>query len=88
MSTPLAGHKGDCHRVVHATLTGELNGTCSCAFTYSLADVLQVLRNVGIDVNCGACVETALCGLTQAPHDCPRAPVPVTLEHGLGAVCD
>ena len=27
---PLAGHKGSCAKVLHATITGDTDGTCDC----------------------------------------------------------
>lgn len=42
--------------------------------TYSLAEVLQVLKNSGIDVECGACMKVAFTGVTTAAaaHECKR----------------
>lgn len=37
---------------------------------YRLSDVLLILRNAGIDTECGACAEVAFTGLTQAAHSC------------------
>ena len=31
--TPLAGHAGDCERVLHATVSGKTDAPCSCGAT-------------------------------------------------------
>ncbi len=45
-------------------MTGEIKP----AFT--LEEVLQILRNSGLDTKCGACMEVAFTGSTQAEHEC------------------
>lgn len=37
---------------------------------FTLADVLKILRNVGMDITCGACMEVAFCNVTTAQHTC------------------
>jgi hypothetical protein len=40
--------------------------------SFTIPDVLQVLKNLGIDVECGACMETAFTNLTTHQHTCQR----------------
>lgn len=37
---------------------------------YTQEDALQILKNVGIDTTCGACMEIAFTGVTTAAHEC------------------
>lgn len=37
---------------------------------FSLDEVLQILKNAGVDVTCGACAEVAFTGATLATHTC------------------
>jgi hypothetical protein len=39
---------------------------------YSTEEVLQILRNVGVDTWCGACCEVAFTGATLADHVCDK----------------
>jgi hypothetical protein len=38
--------------------------------TFTLDEMLQALRNVGVDVKCGACIERAFTGATGHTHSC------------------
>lgn len=46
----------------------------------STAAIVQALKNYGADVECGACMEIAFTGMTQAEHDCPGPREKVTVE--------
>src|SRR5665213_2456496 len=46
---------------------------------YVLAEVLQVLKHSGIDIECGACMETAFTGVTMAGHSCKPSAVVIRL---------
>lgn len=35
-------------------------------------DILTALKNVGVGINCGACVEVGFTGLTTANHTCKK----------------
>lgn len=37
---------------------------------FTLEEVIQVLRNMGVDVACGACMEVVFTGVTLAEHSC------------------
>jgi len=38
-------------------------------------EVVQILKNVGVDVDCGACMEVAFTGTTTNTHTCePKRP--------------
>lgn len=39
--------------------------------------IIQALKNVGIDVECGACMEVAFTGVTQAEHTCKKTEPPL-----------
>jgi hypothetical protein len=54
----------------------------------TMYDVLQVLKNVGVDIDCGACMEIAFTGVTTNTHDCdrPRQPVSVTTANEMPPV--
>jgi hypothetical protein len=41
--------------------------------SFSMEEVLVVLRNVGVDVECGACVEVAMTGASMGTHACDRS---------------
>jgi hypothetical protein len=47
---------------------------------YTLDEVLRILKNVDIDVNCGACVEGALTGMTTSTHTCDYARLAVSVQ--------
>lgn len=55
---------GECLRELFGTV-----GTTELAF--------QVLKNSGIDVTCGACMEVAFTSVTTNPHTCPSLPGPL-----------
>ena len=48
-----------------------------------VAFALAVLKNVGIDTECGACMEVAFTGRTTHAHECARGtatPTPVVVQ--------
>ena len=50
---------------------------------FSLDDVLQILKNVGVDPECGACAMIAFTGYGLARHTCKRPgyePLIITVE--------
>ncbi len=49
--------------------------------TFTLEEVILILKNMGLDDSCPACMETAFCGSTSAMHECGlESDVEVTLE--------
>ena len=59
-----------CDPLKHGEAGGE-GGTVSPTpeKQYSVEDVMQIMRNLGIDPRCGACAEIAFCGSTSAVHE-------------------
>lgn len=43
-------------------------GESSKTKTHTFLEVIQILKNVGIDPNCGACMEVAYTGVTTNTH--------------------
>jgi len=37
-------------------------------------DTIKALKNSGVDTECGACIEIAFSGMTQAEHECKPTP--------------
>ena len=48
---------------------------------YSETEVLNILKNSGVDVDCGACMEVAFTGGTLAQHTCKSGYMP-RIEQG------
>lgn len=44
--------------------------------TYTLQEVLTILKNSGVDVKCGACMEVAFTGQTTSKHSCVHGEIP------------
>lgn len=52
-------------------------------FAYTTDDVLKILANMGHDVTCGACMEIAFTGSTQAAHSCEvKVAEPIITTYG------
>lgn len=51
--------------------------------THTFREVMQILKNFGVDINCGACMEIAYTGVTTNTHECSRT----SLLHDINEVC-
>jgi len=40
--------------------------------TFTIEEVLQIIKNVGCDKECGACMEVAFCGASGFKHSCVK----------------
>ncbi len=49
-------------------------------FPEKVQALLAVMRNCGVDVECGACCEVGFTGVTLAAHTCAPKPVPPLKE--------
>jgi hypothetical protein len=51
-------------------MENQIDQFLKAALTFSLDEVLQILKNAGVDVTCGACMEVAFTGTTFSTHTC------------------
>ena len=58
----------ECNRPL--AMESQIDQFLKAALTFSLDEVLQILKNAGVDVTCGACMELAFTGTTLAAHTC------------------
>jgi hypothetical protein len=82
--TSAAGNKIYCSQCGEWTDVRQSVPPASIKASYSLEDVLQILRNVGADTKCGACMEIAFTGMTAAKHECSSG----TLLRSITAACN
>ena len=60
------GYCGNCGKWTSKRIDSDMSALKT---TYSLEQVLQILRNVGTDSKCGACMEIAFTGSTISEHE-------------------
>lgn len=61
------GYCGKCGRWTSKRMNSDMSALKTM---YSLEQVLQILRNTGVDTKCGACMEISFTGATLAKHEC------------------